>query len=397
MYFKILTIALLFLSTPLKINGFNELTNTIFLCQLNNYINNHQNINHLETCNHFKENLNVECANEFADLSLFEKKCDQMFLNKIIDKKWQTQVNIFFDFMITYEKIFDNIIHLKKRISIFIDNLDFIDDFNLNNSTSYNLGINKFADMSHSEYVDYVSLGKNSYSAKNSCKIMEKATGTYPLSIDWRIKNAVTPVKDQGQCGSCWSFSTTGAVEGIYAINHGTILSFSEQQLVDCSYSYGNHGCNGGLMDNAMTYIIDNGITTESAYTYTATSTKNSCKKFTPETFLSACYDVIPNELQLTYAVAGQPVSIAIEADSRSFQLYKSGVYNDPSCGTNLDHGVLVVGYGTSKEGGDYWIVKNSWSNSWGDNGYILIARNSVSTSTSGICGIAMSPSYPEI
>jgi C1A family cysteine protease len=299
--------------------------------------------------------------------------------------------------MITYEKIFDNIMHLKKRISIFIENLDFINDFNLNNSTSYTLGINKFADMSHSEYIDYVSIGKNSYTAKNSCKKMEQATGNYPASVDWRLKNAVTPVKDQGQCGSCWSFSTTGAVEGSYAINHGSLLSFSEQQLVDCSYSYGNHGCNGGLMDNAMTYIIDNGITIESEYPYTANGNRNSCQKFTPQTFLSACYDVTPNELQLTYAVAGQPVSIAIEADSRSFQLYKSGVYNDPSCGTNLDHGVLVVGYGNSKDGGDYWIVKNSWSNSWGNNGYIYIARNSVASSTSGICGIAMSPSYAEI
>ena len=397
MYLKILTTAALLLLNPLKINGFNELTNNIFLCQLNNYINNHQNINHLEICNHFKNDLQNECLTEFSDPIAFEKKCDQMFLNKIIDKKWQSQVNIFFDFMIKYEKIFDNVMHLKKRISIFIENLDFINDFNLNNSTSYTLGINKFADMSHSEYLDYVSIGKNSYTSKNSCKKMEQATGSYPQSVDWRLKNAVTPVKDQGQCGSCWSFSTTGAVEGSYAINHGSLLSFSEQQLVDCSYSYGNHGCNGGLMDNAMTYIIDNGITTEAEYPYTATGNRNSCQKFTPKTFLSSCYDVIPNELQLTYAVAGQPVSIAIEADSRSFQLYKSGVYNDPSCGTNLDHGVLVVGYGNSKDDGDYWIVKNSWSNSWGNNGYIYIARNSVETSTSGICGIAMSPSYAEI
>ena len=149
-------------------------------------------------------------------------------------------------------------------------------------------------------------------------------------------------------------------------------------------------------MQNAFTYISEYGITTEDAYPYTATSSRSSCKEFKPVADISGCVNVSPNELQLTYAVAQQPVSVSIEADSRSFQLYSGGVYDDSSCGTNLDHGVLAVGYGT-ENGKDYWIVKNSWSSSWGDEGYIKILRNSVSSSTKGMCGIAMDASYPTI
>ncbi len=142
---------------------------------------------------------------------------------------------------------------------------------------------------------------------------------------------------------------------------------------------------------------MDYGITTEEAYPYTSGNGKvGSCQSFTPVTKISSCWDVPANELQLTLALAKQPVSVAIEADTRSFQMYTSGVYNDPGCGTNLDHGVAAVGYG-SQNGQDYYIVKNSWGTSWGESGYIRIARNSVSTSTKGICGIAMEPSYPTI
>jgi len=177
------------------------------------------------------------------------------------------------------------------------------------------------------------------------------------------------------------------------------LKSLSEQQLVDCAGSYGNHGCNGGMMDYAFSYIMDNGITSESNYPYVSGTTKTagSCQSFTSQVKLAGCYDVPANELALTLALQTQPVSVAIEADTKSFQLYTSGVYNDVGCGTNLDHGVLAVGFGTNSAGQDYYIVKNSWSSSWGDDGYIYIARNSVSTSTKGICGIAMESSAPVV
>ena len=217
---------------------------------------------------------------------------------------------------------------------------------------------------------------------------------TVPKAVDWVTAGAVTPVKDQGQCGSCWAFSTTGAIEGASAIATGKLTSMSEQQLVDCAGDYGNHGCNGGLMDNAFTYVMDNGLCSESAYGYTAV--KGTCAYDTCGTkyHITGCQDVpASNELALREAVAKQPVSVAIEADTRVFQLYRSGVITSSECGTNLDHGVLTVGYGEDN-GVKYWKVKNSWSTSWGEAGYVRIGR-SESQKSDGICGIAMQPSYP--
>ena len=349
-------------------------------------------------CNNFGSFLNNQCVdyfkkeinNEISDIN----NCNN-FINKgeesgIIHRKWTP----FVDFMIENNRYYENFSNVLERFTILHDNIHYINEHNKNSNASYMLGITNFADMTNEEYVKYISSKKNIDAPTNICKAQTTQSGTYPTLVDWRAKNAVTPVKDQGQCGSCWSFSTTGAVEGAYSIKHGNLLSFSEQQLVDCSYSYGNHGCNGGLMQDAFTYIHDKGITTESAYPYTAVSSRSSCVAFTPETYVSGCINVIANELQLTYAVAQQPVSVSIEADAKSFQLYKSGVYDNSDCGTTLDHGVLAVGYG-KEDGKDYWLVKNSWSTSWGDNGYIKIFRNSVASSTKGLCGIAMDSSYP--
>merc|ERR1711981_1129555 len=213
-----------------------------------------------------------------------------------------------------------------------------------------------------------------------------------PSSVDWTTKGAVTPVKNQGQCGSCWAFSTTGSVEGAYQIATGKLQSFSEQELVDCAGSYGNQGCSGGLMDDGFKYIEAKGDALESAYSYTGKNGKcnsakqaaNALKKGTMTTFT----DVKTNsEPQLMAAVAQQPVSVAIEADQSGFQLYKSGIFSG-KCGSKLDHGVLVVGYGTDS-GKDYWKIKNSWGATWGEKGYLRMVRNK------NQCGIAQQPSYP--
>jgi C1A family cysteine protease len=278
-----------------------------------------------------------------------------------------------------------------------MDNNLYADLHNKHSNSSFTLGVTPFSDMTNEEFKKYISLTEVDLGS-DICKSQVKPLGTIPSAIDWRDKNAVTPVKDQSVYGTCYSFSTTGAIEGAYSIKNGELISFSEQQIVDCSYTYGNHGTNGGMMQNAFTYVHDHGLTTENAYPYTGASSRSSCKEFKPVTYLSGCINVTPNsEEMLTYAVAQGPVSIAIEADSKSFQLYKSGIYDDAfGCGTTLDHGVLTVGYGT-ENGKDYWTVKNSWSESWGDKGYIRLLRNSASTNAPGMCGIAMDASYPVI
>lgn len=304
------------------------------------------------------------------------------------DEMW----NHFQDFIHQYGKKYDTMEHFLSKFEIFKTNKYFIDKTNEAN-LNYTLAVNQFADVSEKEYFSKVDFLERS---KNKCgKQMYSPTVDIPDSWDWRDHNAVTPVKNQGQCGSCWSFSTTGAVEGAWAIHTNDLISLSEQQLVDCSKSYGNHGCYGGLMDNAFTYIIDNGICSESEYPYTATS-NNQCRTCKEVVAISSCYDVTPNnQLHLKEAVHNGPVSIAIEADTKTFQFYKSGVLTDESCGTNLDHGVLIVGYGEEK-GTPYWLVKNSWGEEWGDKGYVKILRSD-SESDPGICGVAMQPSYPQI
>jgi len=275
------------------------------------------------------------------------------------------------------------------RAAVFADNLVFIAKHNARFEAgleTYTVGVNQFADMSNEEWRATRQLSAFKREApRDELRLPEVAAD----AVDWRKKGAVTPVKNQGQCGSCWSFSTTGSTEGAVAIAGGKLTPLSEQQLMDCSTAEGNQGCNGGLMDNAFKYIIKNGgLDSEADYPYTAKDgTCDKAKAAKHVASISGYKDVPKNEeSQLAAAVAKGPVSVAIEADQQGFQMYKSGVFSG-KCGTQLDHGVLVVGYTA-----DAWIVKNSWGATWGAAGYIEMKRG---VSAAGICGIAMQPSYP--
>ena len=315
----------------------------------------------------------------------------EYYQNHFVD--WLTNFNITVIDGRQYVHMLDN----------FANNADLIETHNNREDNTYELGHNRFSHMSFDEFKDYIHLGldipKEETKSGNVLYLTQNLTAL-PASVDWTMQGAVTGVKDQGNCGSCWSFSATGALEGAYKIKYGTLVSFSEQNLVSCDTI--DSACNGGLMDNAFTWTKSNGgLCTESGYPYTSGTTgqkgtcTTTCTKNTavaPKSFT----DVAKNsDSALMTALVQQPVSIAIQADQPAFQLYKSGVLTG-TCGSNLDHGVLAVGYGTWTDGTDYYKVKNSWGTGWGMGGYILIQRGN--PQRCGECGILCGPpSYPNL
>nr|XP_028966165.1 zingipain-2-like [Malus domestica] len=298
-------------------------------------------------------------------------------------------------------RVYQDSAEKERRFLIFKNNMEFVEKFNSEGNMTYSLCVNRFSDMSYDEflryYTGYQQPTESTSSADASFTYENLSPTDVPPSIDWRDNGAVTPVKDQGRCGCCWAFSAVAAVEGITQIKTGKLISLSEQQLVNCDTD-NNRGCQGGWMVDAFAYIKQNGgITSEENYPYQSldgsegTCDMNKAKEAAAR--ITSYAEVPPNsETDLLKAVSMQPVSVAINM-SPAFQHYSGGVFTGDDCGTSLDHAVTVIGYGTTDDGTPYWLIKNSWSDTWGENGYMKILRNA--EAPGGVCSLATKASYP--
>ncbi|GFP79707.1 senescence-specific cysteine protease sag39 [Phtheirospermum japonicum] len=281
------------------------------------------------------------------------------------------------------------------RLNIFEENVAYIESFNRAGAKPYKLAVNKFADMTTDEFQASLNGYKMEFHQNSpinsSFRYADFTEGVD--SLDWREKGAVTDVKYQGRCGSCWAFSSVAAIEGINQITTGELVSLSEQQLLDCDT---NGGCGGGTMEGAFDYVISNqGLATETNYPYE--EFKDTCKTMgsTPVAKITGYEKVLANsESALLNAVANQPVSVVIEGSGNDFKFYLGGVFVG-ECGTELNHAVTVVGYGETEDGTKYWVVKNSWGADWGEKGYIRMQRDV--DSSEGLCGIAKYAMYPTV
>ncbi|KAJ9176282.1 hypothetical protein P3X46_011614 [Hevea brasiliensis] len=284
----------------------------------------------------------------------------------------------------------------QQRFNVFKGNLKHIHRVN-QKDMPYKLRLNKFADMTNHEFMKQYGGSKVSH-----CRLLNGSrrqtefshdNTVLPPSVDWRKKGAVTGIKDQGLCGSCWAFSSVAAVEGINKIKTGELISLSEQELVDCNTVY--HGCDGGLMEKAFKFIEKiGGLTTENNYPYIAKDGSCNSNKMNAPMVTIDGYEMVPenNGNALMKAVANQPVAIVIDAGGKDLQFYSEGVFTG-HCGTELNHGVTLVGYRATLDSTKYWIVKNSWGPEWGENGYIRMLREI--EAEGGLCGITLEASYP--
>lgn len=271
------------------------------------------------------------------------------------------------------------------RFLIFSENMGFIRVFN-SQKESWVLGQTAYSDLTVSEYKSMLSYSSNTATPDQT--LFKQVNPTYPQTIDWRTQGIVSPVSNQGNCNSGWAFSAIGAIEGAWAQAGNTLQQLSEQELIDCSSRYGNSGCNGGTMDYAFNYVINKGITSDSAYPYTAKT--GTCQNPVAVAQITSFTDVTPNSpTDLYNAVAERTVSVAVDADPAIWQNYKGGVISR-NCGSDLNHGALVVGY-NSVSTPPYWILKNSFGVNWGESGYIRLAV----VNGDGICGVQKQPSYP--
>ncbi|KAJ6979264.1 low-temperature-induced cysteine proteinase-like [Populus alba x Populus x berolinensis] len=309
-------------------------------------------------------------------------------------------IEIFRQWRDRHQKVYEHAAESEKRYRNFKRNLKYIIEKTGKKTAAlgHRVGLNKFADLSNEEFKElYLSKVKKPINKRSIARDWRQSnlqTCDAPSTLDWRKKGVVTAVKDQGDCGSCWSFSTTGAIEGINAIVSGDLISLSEQELVDCDTT--NYGCEGGDMDYAFEWVINNGgIDTEANYPYTGVDgTCNTTKEEIKVVSIDGYTGVDETDSALLCATVQQPISVGMDGSALDFQLYTGGIY-DGDCSddpNDIDHAVLIVGYG-SENGEDYWIVKNSWGTEWGMEGYFYIKRNT--DLPYGVCAINAEASYP--
>ncbi|XP_048567549.1 ervatamin-B-like [Triticum urartu] len=298
-----------------------------------------------------------------------------------------------------------------RRFEVYRSNMRYIEAVNADATTSgltYKLGEGPFTDLTDEEFMTLYT-GKipeddeqiittrvgpvNGVDTYEGVTVYANFSARAPSSVDWRKRGAVTPVKDQGKCGSCWAFAAVGAIEGLHKIKRGTLVSLSEQQLVDCD-SF-DSGCNGGRASRAFQWIQQNGgITTTSSYGYKAATGRCKMNRKPAAKITGSGRVEGNNEVSLRNAVANRPIAVSIASSGSHFHHYKGGIFNGPCSTTKLTHAVTIVGYGRqAQDGAKYWIVKNSWGVTWGDKGYILMKRGT--TNPSGQCGIATRPVFP--
>lgn len=323
----------------------------------------------------------------------------------------RTHADLFAEFVSDHRREYSSEADKAHRFDVFKENMKFIEETNAK-QLSYTLGVTPFADLTFEEFRTKFVGGFVPMDVENTTVFTKPEGFVMEDDVDWVKNGAVTPVKNQGQCGSCWTFSTTGALEGALYVARKKLVSLSEQEIVSCDAGIlGGHGCGGGNPLQAMGWVKSNGLCSEADGPYkcldqTSSDCKSeTCKKSSCTAVLKAAGWFSAGDVtaassvgstvgDLEAAVARQPVSVAIEADQPAFQHYKSGVLTDDACGQTLDHAVLAVGYGTDK-GQKYWKVKNSWSATWGEAGYIRMARGK--TADYGECGIRHMAAYPTV
>ncbi|CAJ1939258.1 unnamed protein product [Sphenostylis stenocarpa] len=297
--------------------------------------------------------------------------------------------------MVQHGRVYPNSAEKHRRRQIFKYNLDFIQKHNNQGNKSYTLSLNHFADLTNQEFLaSYTGALYNPHTLPPSSNTYHNITLTaadIDSSVDWRKRGAVNEIKYQGQCGSCWAFSAVATVEGITQIKTGTLISLSEQQLVDCA-SY--DGCHGQSMERAFEYIKGNGLVREDEYPYTGRQWTCHRVGGVDLTMIRGYQSVPPQmEEELLKAVANQPVSVLLEAKGQAFQFYSGGVF-DGRCGTELNHAVTAIGY-DGDANGKYWLIRNSWGKQWGEGGYMKIRRDT--GTPEGLCGINLHATYPVV